>query len=63
VNRLGTVMGILYTSGGVGALLGPPLAGMIIDRTGSYRWAIVYSLLGALASYAVLLPLKDRERD
>ena len=63
VNRLGTVMGILYTSGGVGALLGPPLAGMIIDRTGSYRWAIVYSLLGALASYAVLLPLKDRDRD
>lgn len=57
VARLGTVMGILYTSGGVGALLGPPIAGMIIDYTGSYRGAIVYSLVGALASFAVLIPL------
>jgi MFS family permease len=60
VAKLGTVMGILYTSGGVGALLGPPLAGVIIDRTGSYQWAIVYSLVASLASYAVLLPLKDQ---
>ncbi|MHB8381656.1 MAG: MCT family MFS transporter [Candidatus Binataceae bacterium] len=57
VARLGTVMGILYTSGGVGALLGPPIAGMIIDYTGSYRWAIAYSMAGALASFAVLVPL------
>jgi len=57
VARLGTVMGILYTSGGVGALLGPPIAGMIIDYTGSYRWAIAYSLAGALASFFILLPL------
>ncbi len=57
VARLGTVMGILYTSGGVGALLGPPIAGMIIDYTGSYRGAIAYSLIGALASFAVLIPL------
>ncbi len=63
VNKLGTVMGILYTSGGVGALLGPPLAGVIIDWTGSYRWAIVYSLIGALASYAVLIPLHDSPRE
>jgi len=60
VGRLGTLMGLMYTSGGVGALLGPPLAGVIIDRSGSYQWAIVYSLVSALASYAVLLPLKDR---
>ncbi|HTR62086.1 MAG TPA: MFS transporter [Candidatus Binataceae bacterium] len=60
IGRLGTMMGLLYTSGGVGALLGPPLAGIIIDRSGSYRWAIVYSLVGALASWVVLLPLKDK---
>lgn len=57
VARLGTVMGMLYTSGGVGGLLGPPIAGMIIDYTGSYRWAIAYSLAAALASFAVLIPL------
>ena len=62
IGRLGTMMGLLYTSGGVGALLGPPLAGMIIDWSGGYRWAIVYSLAGALASWLVLLPLKDKPR-
>jgi MFS family permease len=55
--RLGTVMGILYTSGGVGALFGPPIAGMIIDYSGSYRWAIAYSFAAAIAAFAVLLPL------
>ena len=32
--------GTLYTSGGFGAMVGPPLGGMIIDHTGSYRGAI-----------------------
>jgi MFS family permease len=60
VGKLGTMMGLMFTSGGVGALLGPPLAGVIIDWSGTYQWAIVYSLISALASYAVLLPLRDR---
>jgi MFS family permease len=57
VSRLGTVMGILYTSGGVGALAGPPVAGIIIDHTGGYRWAIAYAFATAFASFAVLIPL------
>jgi MFS family permease len=56
--RLGTVMGILYTSGAAGALLGPPLAGMIIDHTHNYRWAIAYAFAGAIGSFAMLLPLE-----
>jgi MFS family permease len=55
--RLGTVMGILYTSGAAGALLGPPLAGMIIDRTHSYAWAIAYAFAAAMGSFLMLLPL------
>jgi MFS family permease len=55
--RLGTVMGILYTSGAAGALLGPPLAGMIIDRTHSYTWAIAYAFAAAMGSFLALLPL------
>jgi|YelNatPaOPRAMG01_1025707.scaffolds.fasta_scaffold04142_8 MFS family permease len=56
--RLGTVMGILYTSGAVGAMLGPPLAGAIIDYSHSYRWAIAYALAAAVASFVTLLPLE-----
>ena len=37
---LGATTGFLYTAAGVGALLGPPLAGWIVDASGSYRPAI-----------------------
>jgi MFS family permease len=49
---LGGVLGALYTSSGVGGLVGPPLAGWLIDVTGSYTAAIVLALV--LASGAVV---------
>jgi len=54
--RLGSVLGALYTSGGVGVLMGPPVAGFIIGHSG-YRWAIAFSLATGLASFFALLPL------
>jgi MFS family permease len=60
--RLGSVMGALYTSGGFGALVGPPLAGMIVDYTGSYRIAIASAFVIAMGSWAILLPLGRYER-
>ena len=56
-NRMGTMLGALYTSGGFGAMVGPPLVGLIIDRTGSYRVAIAAAFAVALASFALLIPL------
>ncbi len=55
--RLGSLLGALYTSGGVGVLMGPPVAGFIIGHSG-YRWAIAFSLTTGLASYLALLPLE-----
>ncbi len=55
--RLGTMLGALYTSGGFGAMIGPPLAGMIIDRTGSYRVAIGAAFAIAIAAFSLLIPL------
>ena len=60
--RLGAVIGVLYTSGGFGAMIGPPLAGMIIDRTGSYRMAIACALGAALIAFALLIPLTRHEQ-
>ncbi len=54
--RLGSVLGALYTSGGVGVLMGPPVAGFIIGHNG-YRWAIAFSLATGMASYLTLLSL------
>jgi MFS family permease len=60
--RMGTVLGALYTSGGIGAMVGPPLVGLIIDRTGSYRVAIACAFAVAMASFALLIPLSRYER-
>jgi MFS family permease len=58
---MGTVLGALYTSGGFGALVGPPLVGMIIDRTGSYRIAIGAAFTIAMVAFALLIPLSRYE--
>jgi MFS family permease len=55
--RLGVMLGALYTSGGFGAMVGPPLVGMIIDRTGSYRIAIGIALGIAVVAFSLLIPL------
>ena len=59
-HRLGSVLGALYTSGGIGVLMGPPVAGFLIAHRG-YRWAIAFSLLTGCASYLMLLLLKENQ--
>jgi predicted MFS family arabinose efflux permease len=47
---LGAILGALYTAAAIGGLVGPPLAGEVIDRA-SYQAAIVLALvLSALAA-------------
>ena len=52
VERLGALLGVLYTSAGIGSAVGPPAAGAIIDA-GGYDPAIAASLALGLASFAV----------
>jgi MFS family permease len=52
---LGVMLGALYTNGAIGTLLGPPICGAIIDRTGSYLIAIGFTLLATIAAFVVLL--------
>lgn len=54
---LGGLVGLVYTGGGIGALLGAPLAGLLIDATGGYGWAITAAGLAAAGSFVALLPL------
>jgi MFS family permease len=56
VERLGSLLGVLYTAAGVGSALGPPAAGATIDAVG-YTPAIAGSLVVGLASFCALLPL------
>jgi len=58
VHGLGALVGLIYTSAAVGALVGPPAAGLLIDATGTYRWAILAAMLAATAAFTALLPLR-----
>lgn len=64
VAGLGSILGVLYTAPGLGGLIGPPAAGWLIDRTDSYRWAIIACAIAAAVSVALLtgLPVDDQGR-
>lgn len=58
LQNLGAVLGVFFTATGVSALLGPPLAGFIVDYSGSYRWAVGFALAMGLLGFAAVLRLK-----
>jgi MFS family permease len=53
VQHLGAVLGIFFTASGISAVLGPPLAGLIVDMTGDYQWSILFALLAGIAGFAL----------
>lgn len=57
VAGLGSILGLLYTAPGIGALIGAPTAGWIIDTTGGYRWTIAACLGCATTAVALLTGL------
>lgn len=53
--KVGTMMGILMISWGLGSAAGPYLAGWVFDHTGSYRWAFITAAAGLqLATFSSL---------
>jgi MFS family permease len=48
--KVGTMMGILMISWGLGSASGPYLAGWIFDLTGAYTWAFITASAGLLLS-------------
>lgn len=50
---LGAVLGALYTAAGVGGLIGPPVAGRMLDAWG-YRPMLIVAIVIASSGYAVL---------
>lgn len=60
LDRLGAMLGVFFTSFGVAAVLGPLLAGMVVDYTGSYQWGIGLALAMGLAGFAAIVPLRER---
>jgi MFS family permease len=63
---LGTILGATYTAAGIGGLLGPTIAGYLIDKTGSFSAAIIAAMIFAFTGFLLLFPverfLKKREQ-
>jgi MFS family permease len=58
--RLGGLLGVLYTSVGIGSAFGAPLAGAAIDASGSYVPAVAGCLVLGLVAYLIVLRLGRR---
>lgn len=54
---LGSILGLFYTSQGLGGLVGPPTAGWVIDRTGGYSTAILICCGLAITARLLLIGL------
>ncbi len=58
VRSLGAILGAFFTASGVAAVLGPLLAGLVVDATGSHEWGIVFALLAGALGFAAVAPLR-----
>jgi MFS family permease len=56
---LGAILGALYTAAAIGGLIGPPVAGVVIDGV-SYAAAIVVAMAMTAAAAGVLFLLSPR---
>lgn len=60
VHGLGAMLGVVYGGSAFTSLAWPPLAGYIVDRTGSYSGVAILGAGSALIAFALLYPLTHR---
>lgn len=58
VQNLGAILGIFFTASGISAVVGPLLAGFIVDATGSYDWGIAFALVAGTLGFAAVALLR-----
>jgi MFS family permease len=58
VQNLGAILGIFFTASGISAVLGPLLAGFIVDATGTYQWGIAFALAAGTFGFAAVALLR-----
>jgi MFS family permease len=58
VQNLGAILGIFFTASGISAVVGPLLAGFIVDATGNYQWGIAFALASGTFGFATAALLK-----
>lgn len=59
IRNLGAVLGIFFTGSGISAVAGPLVAGLIVDWTDSYQWAIAFACAMGMLGFIAIVPLKS----
>jgi len=58
VMGLGELLGIMFTGFGLACIVGPPLAGVLVDRTHDYHWPVYIATAAAVLALLFVLPLE-----
>ena len=58
IEGLGELLGVLLTAFGLAAAAGPPLAGLLIDRTGDLKWPPLLAAASAAVALVAVIPLR-----
>jgi MFS family permease len=58
VEGLGELFGLLLTAFGLASVAGPPLAGLLIDRTGDLKWPPMMAVASSAAALLAVVPLR-----
>jgi MFS family permease len=57
LQNLGALLGIFFTGSAVSAVLGPLLAGFIVDHTPGFGWGIAFALVMGVLGFGAVVPL------
>lgn len=55
---LGELLGIMFTGFGLACLVGPPLAGVMVDYTHDYKWTVFIASTAAVLALLTVIPLR-----
>lgn len=58
MQNLGAILGAFFTATGLAAVIGPLLAGYVVDASGSYQWGIVLALAMGVLGFLAIAPLQ-----
>ena len=53
------MLGFLFTGFGVACLVGPPLAGVMVDYTHDYKWPVFVAAASAVIGLIAVLPIRQ----
>jgi MFS family permease len=59
IEGLGELLGILFTGFGIACLVGPPMAGVLVDHTHDYKWPVFVAAGAAVLGLIFVIPVRN----